>query len=112
MTFQRELHYKNHNSVPCAAAACLSQQVSEKAARERGSALGFVTVSEHNAGKTAWQLAFLLAGCNRVTFAVPQLPAFPSRAAGSAAAAHAPELGSAHRPLHALLHSEGLQFHI
>lgn len=48
-----------------------------------------------------------------MTFAVQQLPVFPSKAVGSAAAAaHAPELGSAHRPLHALLHSEGLQFHI
>lgn len=49
-----------------------------------------------------------------MTFAVQQLPVFPSKAAGSAAAAaaRAPELGSAHRPLHALLHSEGLQFHI
>lgn len=48
-----------------------------------------------------------------MTFAVQQLPVFPSKAAGAgAAAARAPELGSAHRPLHALLHSEGLQFHI
>lgn len=62
-------------------------------------------------GKWSGNLHSSLQSCNRMTFAIPQLPAFPSKAAG-AAAVHVPELGSAHRPLHMLLHSEGLQFHL
>lgn len=124
MTFQRQETTTWQNPQLCALCSCclsVTASLCGRGCRRARIVLGFLSQKEGLViiqfqsimqGKWSGSLHSSLQGCNRMTFAVAQLPAFPSKAAAAAAAARAPELGSAHRPLHALLRSQGLQFHI